>query len=98
MGQILEQRFHGEPWIFQTTEAVKEAVQRCYEQLRGSTVTQNGSSNGSYQYPARTREELLATQDQVPRVVVPKNVDQAEVPNGDQPKQRDNDGPVSWVL
>lgn len=98
MGQILSQRFANEHWLFQCQEAVKEAVQRCHDQLRQGGVTQNEQADGYYRFEARTADELKATQDQVPALVRPANVEQPQEQVDERPEQRDSDGPVPWML
>lgn len=99
MGQILNQRFAGEHWLFQCQEAVKEAVQRCYEQLRTGGVTQNERPGGTYRFEARTAQELKDSADQVPALARPQNTDaKPEEQQDERPELGHGDGPVSWVL
>ena len=62
---ILVQAHGQQPWILQCMNAVQEAVQNCVELLSGSPPQGNGlpiGRGGQYQFPARTREELQASQ------------------------------------
>jgi len=61
-GQILERRFGYQPWIEQVMEAVKHAVQNGVEQLSGSSITSNAHPDDGYRFRARTKEELLQSQ------------------------------------
>jgi len=65
VGAILNERFEGEPWIHQACEAVKNGVQMCFEQLRQRGVETNAQPGDGYTHQARTRDELLATAEQV---------------------------------
>lgn len=65
MGEILSQRFRGEDWVFQACEAVRNGVQNCFDNLRQQNVAVNSQPGDQYMHAARTREDLLATQEQV---------------------------------
>lgn len=98
--------YGAEPWVDQVAEAVKNAVQNGYEQLRvGGGVSGNRMPGEGYGFPARTREELLASQHEVAdaRVINPhtEELDPAagiEEQHGDRTEQRDGNGPVRWLL
>lgn len=98
VGEILSQRFAGEHWLFQCQEAVKEAVQRCYEQLRSGGVTQNEVPDGRYRFQARTARELKESANEVPPVIRPKNVEQPQEQQDEGSELGHGDGSVSWVL
>lgn len=82
MGQILNQRFAGEHWIFQTQEAVKEAVQRCHDQLRQGGVDRNAAPGEGYRFEARTREELIASQNEAANTSQVDNTQRPAAPAG----------------
>ena len=102
--EILSHYYGAEPWVDQVAEAVKNAVQNGYEQLRpGGGVQGNNMPGEQYRFDARTREELLASQHEVAdsRHVPPteEELDPAEQQPDDQPtQQRNSTGPVQWVL
>jgi hypothetical protein len=95
-GEILTHRFGDQPWIFQIKDAIKNAVQNGIENLSGSVVTQNGAPGGSYQYPARSREELLATQHLVADArTLGKNEESQDPAVATPPPKADPEG---WLL
>lgn len=95
-GAILTNRFGDQPWIFQIKEAIKNAVQNGIENLSGSTVTMNGAPGGSYQYPARSREELLATQHLVADARTVGKTEEAQDPTVATPPPKAE--PEGWLL
>lgn len=65
---ILVERYGQQAWILQCMNAIREAVQNSIEMLSGQAPQANGLSlaqGGQYQFAARTREELQATQQLV---------------------------------
>ena len=106
MGAILSERFAGQPWLHQTQAAVKEAVQKCYEQLSGTVVEANQQPGGNYKFAARNKDELIASAHEVadastvnPNVPIEKVRDPAkDSDNGQRTKRGRDDGPVSWVF
>ena len=105
MGAILSERFAGQPWLHQTQSAVKEVVQKCYEQLGGTVVESNSQPGGSYKFAARSKDELLASQHEVadsavvnPTAPIEKVRDPATEPdNGQRTERGRDDGPVPWM-
>jgi hypothetical protein len=82
---------------------VKNAVQNGYEQLRAAGgVSGNNLPGDNYRYPARTRDELIASQHEVAdsRTIQhdEQELDPAEEQHGDRTQQRNGPGPVRWVL
>lgn len=75
---------HGQqPWILQCMNAVQEAVQNSIEMLSGQGPQGNQlpiRQGGQYSFPARTAQELQATQDQVANngTVTPASDQQAQ--------------------
>tara|TARA_R110000772_G_C13310120_1_gene439925 strand:+ start:6883 stop:7203 length:321 start_codon:yes stop_codon:yes gene_type:complete len=106
VGAILAEHYPGQPWLHQAQAAVKECVQRCYEQLGGTQVEANGQPGGSYKFAARNKDELLTSQREVadsskvnPTVPIENVRDPAkEADNGQRTERGRNDGPVSWVF
>lgn len=64
---ILVEKYGQAPWILQCMTAVQEAVQNSIEMLSGAPPQHNAmpiAQGGQYAFPARTAQELNATQDQ----------------------------------
>ncbi|MCP4899960.1 MAG: hypothetical protein GY906_23575 [bacterium] len=45
-------------------EAVQNGVQNCIDQLSGTSISVNEDPNGAYRFPARTKEQLIESQQQ----------------------------------
>jgi hypothetical protein len=58
----LTQRFGSQPWIDQVVAAVKNAVQNGIENLSGTAVSSNSHPGDGYRFQARTKDELLQSQ------------------------------------
>lgn len=58
-------RFGAAPWIDQVAFAVQNAVQNGIENLSGSSVSVNAHPDDGYRFRARTKEELIASQELV---------------------------------
>ena len=95
-GHILIEAYGDKPWIFQIKEAIKNAVQNGIENLSGTNVTQNAHPGGNYQYPARSREELLATQHLVADARSVGKSEAAQDPTVSAPARKDE--PEGWAL
>lgn len=102
---------HGEmDWIKQITDGVKECVQNGVERFSGSqapgAATLAIGQGGNYRFPARTREEILASQQEAAqtrqtnrRASFEQLVDPTqENPDAEGSEQRHGGGPVQWLL
>jgi len=58
----LTQRFGAQPWIDQVATAVQNAVQNGIENLSGTAVSTNAHPEDGYRFRARTKEELMQSQ------------------------------------
>lgn len=65
MAVILSRDYGNQQWILQCMEGIQQCVQNSVQMLSGAPVQGNNlaiGAGGNYQFPARTREELQATQ------------------------------------
>jgi hypothetical protein len=58
----LTQRFGAQSWIDQVVTAVKNAVQNGIKNLSGTAVSSNSHPGDGYRFQARTKDELLQSQ------------------------------------
>ena len=62
---ILVEKYGQQPWILQCMTGIQECVQNSVQMLSGAAPVGNAmglGQGGQYSHPARTREELQATQ------------------------------------
>lgn len=99
-GEILTQRYGQQPWIAQVQDAVRNAVQNGIELLSGTAVSVNAHPHDGYRFPARSKEELLATQHLVPGVnradLPPDDDEPAAPPRNVSPPAKGK--PQGWIV
>jgi len=70
---ILSQAYGPQPWILQCMEGILQCVQNSVDLLSGQPVAGNNLAlhqGGQYQFAARTREELQASQHEAANAAV----------------------------